>query len=699
MRLIQPAQERIPVVVHPSSGIASKAVAAAIATLIRDRAKEGKKAVLGLATGSTPQAVYDELVRLHKSEGLSFKNVVSFNLDEYYPMHPDNLQSYRRFMREYLFDHVDIDHVNAHVPNGTVPRDKINAFCDDYEARIKAAGGIDLQILGIGRTGHIGFNEPGSPRDSRTRRMTLDKVTRMDAASDFFGEWNVPRTAITMGVGTILDARKILLMAYGEHKAPIVKKAVEGQINHHITASYLQQHPDCTFVLDPASAAELTRFKTPWLLGTMSDFGLEWDLRTTKKAVIWLARTLDKPILKLTDEDYNEHGLAELLLTRGANRGAYDVNIEVFRAVQQTITGWPAGKPTGGSASGGPALRAGSEPSRIEGPGAAVWRGTSMPAQAEGKAHASERRDTPGSESRAADTYPKRVVVFSPHPDDDVISMGGTFIRLCEQGHQVHVAYQTSGNIAVWDENALRHADFVAEFARAFPEIGRDVAERIEAKVESFIKNKSPGDVDAPELQKIKGLIRRTEARAGARYSGVRPEHIHFLDLPFYETGRVKKKPLGEDDIRLTMDLLERVQPHQVYAAGDLSDPHGTHRVCLAAITTALHRLADRPWMKDCTVWLYRGAWQEWGAEEIEMAVPLSPDEVARKRFAIFKHESQKDAALFPGPNDSREFWQRAEERNRNTAILYDKLGLPEYQAIEGFVRWRPSMADGSLTH
>lgn len=676
--------EKIKVDLFPSSGVASKWVAGEIAKLIRERAAAGKKAVLGLATGSTPQAVYDELVRLHKEEGLSFKNVVSFNLDEYHPMQPENLQSYRRFMREYLFDHVDIDPANAHVPDGTVPRDGIRAFCEAYESKIKAAGGIDIQILGIGRTGHIGFNEPGSPKDSRTRLITLDKVTRMDAASDFFGEWNVPRTAVTMGVGTILDARRVILMAYGEHKAPIVKKAVEGEINNHVSASYLQQHCNCTFVLDPASAAELTRFKTPWLFGELAQFGLEWDLKTTKKAVIWLAKTMGKPILKLTDEDYNEHGLAELLLTRGANRGAYDVNIEVFRAVQQTITGWPGGKPS--AAAMAKAKETFTNQQRLEGPGAAVWRGLSV-----------EQAATNADSRNTTEAYPKRVVVFSPHPDDDVISMGGTFIRLCEQGHDVHVAYQTSGNIAVWDENALRHADFVTEFARAFPEVGRDVAERIEAKVEAFIRNKKPGDVDAPELQKIKGLIRRTEARAGARYSGVRPENIHFLDLPFYETGRVKKKPLGEDDIRITCELLEKVKPHQVYAAGDLSDPHGTHRVCLAAITTALHRLADRPWMKDCTVWLYRGAWQEWGVEEIEMAVPLSPDEVARKRFAIFKHESQKDAALFPGPNDAREFWQRAEERNRGTAMLYDKLGLPEYQAIEGFVRWRASMADGSL--
>jgi glucosamine-6-phosphate deaminase len=631
--------ERTPVTVYPSSAAASRAVASEIAELIRAKAARGERAVLGLATGSTPQGVYDELVRLHREEGLSFRNVVTFNLDEYYPMKPEDLQSYRRFMREYLFDHIDIDPANTNVPDGTVAREAVGAFCEEYERRIREAGGIDIQLLGVGRTGHIGFNEPGSPRDSRTRLITLDKVTRMDAASDFFGEWNVPKRAITMGVGTILDARKVILLAFGEHKAGIIKRSVEGEITQSVAASFLQEHPSAKMVLDPAAGAELTRFKTPWLLAGVEEFGLSWDTTLTKRAAIWLAGVVGKPILKLTDEDYNEHGLQQLLSARG---DAYDINIEVFRLLSATITGWPGGK---------------------EGQG----------------------------------TFPKRVVVFSPHPDDDVISMGGTFIRLCEQGHDVHVAYQTSGNIAVWDESALRHADFVAEFAQVFPALGQEFAEKIEHSIEAFIRRKSPGAIDSPELQKIKGLIRRTEARAAARYSGVRPENIHFLDLPFYETGRVKKKPLGEDDVRITMELLERVKPHQIYAAGDLSDPHGTHRVCLAAITTALHRLADRPWMKECAVWLYRGAWQEWGADEVEMAVPLSPDEVMRKRFAIFKHESQKDKALFPGPNDPREFWQRAEDRNRHTAKLYDKLGLAEYEAIEGFVRWRPSMSDGSL--
>lgn len=657
--------ERIPVAVFESSAAVNRAVASEIATLIRARASSGRRAVLGLATGSTPVGVYDELVRLHQEEGLSFRNAVTFNLDEYWPMKRDELQSYHRFMREHLFDHVDIEQGNWNIPDGEQALADVDAFCQQYERRIAEAGGIDLQLLGIGRTGHIGFNEPGSPRESRTRLIWLDHVTRMDASSDFFGEWNVPRRAVTMGVGTILSARRVLLLAFGEHKAKIVKRAVEGEVSQSVSASFLQAHPSAQFVLDPAAAAELTRFRAPWLLGPVDRFGLSWDERLTRKATIWLARELQKPILKLTNEDYNEHGLQELLANRveGAtgtrhnagvverepsaapsHGGAYAINLEVFRALQKTITGWPGGKPN---------QRAG------EGPG----------------------------------DFPKRVIVFSPHPDDDVISMGGTFIRLCEQGHEVHVAYQTSGNIAVWDESALRHADFVTEFARAFPQLGAEVAERIEQSVETFIRSKKPGAIDTPELQKIKGLIRRTEARAGARYSGVREENIHFLDLPFYETGRVKKMPIGEEDLRITMELLTRVKPQQVYAAGDLSDPHGTHRVCLDAILRSIERLREDPkeqaWARACVVWLYRGAWQEWEPEEIEMAVPLSPDEVVRKRMAIFKHESQKDRALFPGPTDPREFWQRAEDRNRATAKLYDMLGLAEYEAIEGFVRWK----------
>jgi glucosamine-6-phosphate deaminase len=671
--------ERVPVTVHASSGDASRAVAREIAELIRAKSTHGEKTVLGLATGSTPTGVYDELVRLHREEGLTFKNVVTFNLDEYWPMQPDRLQSYVRFMNEHLFDLVDIPKSSVHVPDGTIPRERVGAFCEEYEQAIKDAGGIDLQLLGIGRTGHVGFNEPGSSRESRTRLITLDRVTRMDAASDFFGEWHVPRQAITMGVGSILAAKRVILLAFGEHKAGIIKRAVEGDITPTVAASFLQEHRNARIVLDAAASAELTRIKTPWLLGNVDQFGLKWDHTLTKRAAIWLAGELKKPILKLTDEDYNEHGLQELLSTRAD--GAYEINIEIFRALQQTISGWPGGKPAAAAAR----------------PGASFEH-----SQAVGHHGSNDKRG-------GQEIFPKRVIVFSPHPDDDVISMGGTFIRLCEQGHDVHVAYQTSGNIAVWDETALRHADFVTEYAGAFfrgggagaaGKEGERVAAHIEESVERFIKRKQAGEIDIPELQKIKTLIRRTEARAGARFAGINDEsRIHFLDLPFYETGKVKKKPLGERDVELVAELLDTVKPHQVYAAGDLSDPHGTHRVCLAAITTALHRLKGRAWMKGCVVWLYRGAWQEWGPHEIEMAVPLSPDEVIRKRFAIFKHESQKDKALFPGPNDPREFWQRAEDRNRNTAKLYDQLGLSEYEAIEGFVRWKPSAADGALVN
>lgn len=647
--------ERVATSVYPSNSEASRAVAWEIASLIRERAEAGRRVVLGLATGSTPQAVYDELVRLHREDGLSFRNVVTFNLDEYYPMAPDNLQSYVRFMNEHLFDHIDIPRDQVHIPDGTIGREGVSAYCRSYEERIESAGGIDLQILGIGRTGHIGFNEPGSSLESRTRLITLDKVTRMDAASDFFGEWNVPRTAITMGVGTIMRARRVILLAFGEHKAPIVRRAVEGEVSTHVSASYLQNHPDARFVLDPAASAELTRIKTPWLLGSIEDFGLSWDEATVKRAVLWLAETLKKPILKLTDEDYNEHGLQELVTHGG---GAYEINIGVFKSVQKTITGWPGGKP--------------GRPRFVPGKGVV----------------------TGGAE----DVFPKRAVIFSPHPDDDVISMGGTLIRLCDQGHEVHVAYQTSGNIAVFDDHVEMLADFVREVSRelAFGE-GAERAASVFREVTAFIDRKQAGEVDSSAVQAIKALARRAEARAGAKYSGVPADNCHFLDLPFYETGKVKKAPIGERDIEITVGLLQKIRPHMIFAAGDLSDPHGTHRTCLAVVTTALHRLAGKAWMEECDVWLYRGAWQEWAPHEIDMAVPLSPSEVERKRMAIFKHQSQKDRALFPGPSDSREFWERAEDRNAHTARLYDALGLPEYQAIEGFVHWTPSAADQAL--
>ncbi|HUO07305.1 MAG TPA: glucosamine-6-phosphate deaminase [Phycisphaerae bacterium] len=638
------SSERIPVQVFGEAHEASVAVAQQIAELIREKVKSGQRAVLGLATGSTPVGVYAELVRLHKAGELSFRNVVTFNLDEYFPMRREELQSYWRFMHEYLFNHIDILPQNIHIPDGTINIEKVGEFCRRYEQQIAEAGGLDLQILGIGRTGHIGFNEPGSARDSKTRLITLDRVTRLDAASDFFGEEHVPRRAITMGVGTILAAKKVVLMAFGEHKAPVIAQAVEGPVTSSVAASFLQEHGNAQIVLDTAAAAQLTRFKTPWLISESAEgaAAIRWDPFMTRKAVIWLAEKVRKPILKLTNEDYNEHGLQDLVAAR---ESAYEVNIDVFRALQETITGWPGGKP------------------------------------------ASEKR--PGDISRATDAiFPKRIVVFSPHPDDDVISMGGTLIRLADQGHEVHVGYQTSGNIAVFDADAIRFADFAADYNRLFG-IGAEEAAKVEKHIEEFLRQKKPGQVDSPEVQQIKGIIRRGEARAAGRSCGIPVERLHFMDLPFYETGRVKKKPLGEDDVRITMDLLDRLQPHQIYAAGDLSDPHGTHRVCLSAVLTALERFKQKgaAWLRDCEVWLYRGAWQEWEPEKIEMAVPLSPEELLRKRMAVFKHQSQKDRAMFPGL-DQREFWQRAEDRNRATAKMYDQLGLAEYEAIEGFVRW-----------
>lgn len=624
--------EKIPTIIYETSDEASNAVAHEIATLIKERAAKNRNAVLGLATGSTPVAVYDELVRLHQEEGLSFKNVITFNLDEYYPMNPDSLQSYFRFMKENLFDLVDIPKDQIHIPDGTLEESEIAAYCQEYEEKIRQAGGIDIQLLGIGRTGHIGFNEPGSRPDSETRLITLDKVTRQDAASDFFGEENVPRRAITMGVGTIMKARRIFLMAWGEGKAGIIKKTVEGEVREHIPATNLQNHPDTVVILDDAASEKLMRVNTPWLLTTC-----EWDDYLTRKAVVWLCQKLNKPILKLTDEDYNENGMADLITQNGP---AYSINIKIFNELQHTITGWPGGKPNADD--------------------------TNRP----------ERKEP----------FPKRSLIFSPHPDDDVISMGGTLIRLVDHGHEVHIAYQTSGNIAVFDDDVVRFADFVLDYSEAFG-MKEQKAEKLFRKVNEFLKTKQPGQVDSPEVKMIKGLIRKGEAKAGGRYCGVPDENMHFMEMPFYETGRVKKSPLSDEDIQITVDLLREIKPHQIYAAGDLSDPHGTHRVCLAAIFKALEVVKEDDWAKDCWVWLYRGAWQEWDVNEIEMAVPISPEELKRKRRAIFKHQSQKDRPLFPG-SDAREFWQRSEDRNRGTAKAYDALGLAEYEAIEGFVRY-----------
>jgi glucosamine-6-phosphate deaminase len=627
------SHERIPTLLFNTAIEGSLYVANSIAELIESRNKESKPTVLGLATGSTPTQVYDELVRKHKEEGLSFERVITFNLDEYFPMAPDAHQSYVHFMHEYLFNHINIKPENIHIPDGTLKKDEVAAFCEEYEAKIAQVGGLDVQILGIGRTGHIGFNEPGSTIDSKTRLITLDRLTMLDAASGFFGIENVPRRAITMGVGTILQAKKIYMMAWGEGKANIVRETIEGAINTSIPATFLQQHNQTEVILDTAASAELTRIKTPWLAGP-----IKWNNFLIKKAVIWLSLKLTKPILKLTEEDYREFGMNDILVEIGT---AYNVNIRVFNQIQHTITGWPGGKPNADD--------------------------TYRP-----------ERKTP---------FPKKALIFSPHPDDDVISMGGTFIRLVDQGHKVHVAYQTSGNIAVFDDDALRFADFVSDYHDSF-KLDDSLVDSIFSGIRSFLAEKNQAEPDSEEIKIIKGLIRRGESKAACRYVGIPDENIHFLDLPFYETGKIRKKPIGPDDIAIVKKLIEEIKPHQIYAAGDLSDPHGTHRVCLEAIFQALRELKDQEWMKDCYVWLYRGAWQEWDIEDIEMAVPLSPEETDKKRRAIFKHQSQKDRPLFPG-TDKREFWQRADDRTRSTAETYDQLGLAEYEAMEAFVRWK----------
>jgi glucosamine-6-phosphate deaminase len=634
--------EHVPLAVFPSSTEASRAVARDIAALIRSRQASKRTAVLGLATGSTPLGLYAELVRMHREEGLSFSNVVTFNLDEYYPIQPANPRSYRHFMQAHLFDHVDIPPANTHVPDGTAPMPSVDAQCQQYEENIRAAGGIDFQILGIGRTGHIGFNEPGSPRRSRTRMVTLDSLTRRDAAGDFGGEESTPRQAITMGVKTILEARRVVLMAWGQHKAEIVRAAVEGPVTPQITASFLQEHDQVHFVIDRAAAGALTRYRTPWLLGALSDQGLEWDPGTVRRAIIWLSKLRKKAILKLTDDDYNEAGLQDLLRIQGS---AYDVNLAGFYQLQHTITGWPGGR----------------DPRRTK-PGDAPVRPL---------------------RSSSAGVFPKRVLVLSPHPDDDVIGMGGTLCRLVEHGHEVHVAYQVSGANAVSDEALARALRFVGDSGLAGP--GNE--ERLRALCAA---HDAEGSLpETPEIAHWKGLVRRQEALAAARVCGIVGERLHFLDLPFYHASPGSRRQLGDGDRQIMRDLLGNIRPHLIYAAGDLDDPHGTHRLCLHALRDALANRSAEAWVRESELWLYRGAWSEWSADEIDLAVPLSPQEVLRRRRAIFCHETQKDMALFLG-DDRREFWQRSEDRSRRLAETYNALGLAEYEAIEAFKRYAP---------
>ena len=629
------AFERIPVQIFPTLYEGSKFAAEQVANLVREKQNRGEKCVLGLATGSTPKTLYAELVRMHKEEGLSFRNVITFNLDEYYPIDNDAFQSYNAYMFRHFFKHVDIDRNNIHIPNGKLPKEAIKAHAADYEKKIEEAGGIDLQVLGIGNNGHIGFNEPGSSIHSKTRLINLENTTRLANAYEFSSISEVPRLAITMGIGAILKAKKIILLAWGPAKADVVQKAVEGHVTESVPASLLQQHNDCTFIVDEAAAAELTRFKSPWLTGE-----IEWSPRMVKKAVVNMALKLGKPVLSLTNNDYNEYGLGDLLVEEG---DAYEINLKVFYMLRDSITGWPGGKPNA---------------------------------------------TIPGHPERSV-PYPKKVVIFSPHPDDDIISMGGTFQRLHDQGNEVHVAYQTSGNIAVTDEFVTRFLDFAVGF-EDIAGINNGKSEAIFEEVRKYLAAKKTNQIDTTLIRSIKGLIRRCEAKATCRYVGIKEEGIHFLNLPFYETGTIEKAPMGEKDIEITIDLLRQVKPQQVFAAGDLADPHGTHKVCLDIIFEAVKRIkADGDeWINDCWLWLYKGAWQEWNIDEIEMAVPMSPDQVMKKRYGIFIHQSQKDMVPFQG-SDSREFWQRAEERNANTANLYAQLGLTHYAAMEAFVRWK----------
>lgn len=626
-------RERISTQIFPSADAAARELAEEIARLIRSNDAAGRPTVLGLATGSTPVRLYRQLIRLHREEGLSFARVTTFNLDEYHGLPRTHPESYWRFMQEQLFAHIDIPEENIHVPDGTVPRTEVFDWCRDYEDKIRAAGGLDLQVLGIGRTGHIGFNEPGSGRDSRTRLVTLDQLTRRDAARDFLGEAHVPRYAITMGVGTILEARAIVLLAWGEAKAGVIAQAVEGPQTETLPASFLQAHPNVRFLIDRAAAAELTRVRHPWLVGPV-----EWTPALTRRAVVWLSQRTGKPVLKLLDEDYSEHGMADLLTEQGP---AYGLNIRIFNEIQHTITGWPGGKP--------------------------------------------EADDTHRPER--ASPHPKRVVIFSPEPSHDVTGMGGTLRRLVEQGHEVSVVYQASGNLAVPDVDAVIATDLVADLGALDAGPGGAV-EEFARNVRRQLVDKASFESDPADVRRLKGLLRRGEARAAVQACGVRPDRVRFIDLPFYERGRYRRFQPGEADAAAIAGILRELKPHQVFATGHRDDPSSVSAVCFDLVRQALSRVSDEDWFADCRVWLYRGVETPWEAAEIDMAVPFSPRELTEKVQAIYQHRSQRShTAVAPG---LRELWQQAEQQNRALAVTYDRLGLADYEAIEAFQRWTP---------
>ncbi|HHT23113.1 MAG TPA: glucosamine-6-phosphate deaminase [Bacteroidales bacterium] len=607
-------------------------VAQEIATLIRSKQKENDSCVLALPGGSSPMGVYAELVRMHKEEGLSFKNVYIFNVSEFYPL-DDAQHSNALVLRENLIDEIDLPEGHFFTPEN-VEKDKVFDFCLRYEEKIEELGGLDLVLNSVGQLGNLAYNEPGSQTSSTTRLMLLDAQSRADLQHFYISSSDVPQSAITMGIATILAAKKTILVAWGEGKSNIIKEIIEGKVTDAVPGSYLQLHKNTHVVLDIHSAQHLTRISHPWLVGSC-----DWTDKLIRRAIVWLCQETGKPILKLTNKDYNQFGLNELLALYGS---AYNVNIKIFNELQHTITGWPGGKPNADDS------------------------------------HRPER----------AKPYPKRVIIFSPHPDDDVISMGGTFQRLVEQGHEVHVAYQVSGNIAVGDEEAVRYLSLMINTLERFDPTDTKLKEKYIEMRHFVAKDKQPGQIDTPDILYLKGRIRREEARTACHYNGVPLTRVHFLDLPFYETGGVKKGDLTEVDVKIIMDLLQDIKPHQIFVAGDLADPHGTHKVCLNAALAAIHELQYETWMEDCRVWMYRGAWAEWEIDHIEMAVPISPEELRRKRNSILKHQSQMESAPFLG-NDERLFWQRAEERNQATAKLYSDLGLASYEAIEAFVEYK----------
>ena len=628
--------EKVPTDIFPTIEEGAVDITNQLEADIKKREQEGRKYVMGVGSGSSLIPIFQELIKRHQAGKLSFKNVVVFNAYEYFPLSEENVNRGINQLKEHFLNHIDIDVENIFTPDGTITQNDVQEHCRQYEQHIKELGGLDVILLGIGRMGNIATNEPGSSITSASRLILIDETSREEMKMSFGSQESVPPCSITMGVSTILSARKIFLTAWGEEKAEIIKKTVEGKVSDAVPASFLQTHNDAHVVIDLSAAAKLTRIQHPWLVASC-----KWTDKLVRSALVWLCQITGKPLLKLTNKDYNENGLSELLALYGS---AYNANIKIFNDLQHTITGWPGGKP--------------------------------------------DADDTYRPER--AKPFPKRVIVFSPHPDDDVISMGGTLRRLVQQGHDVHVAYETSGNIAVGDEEVVRFMHFINGFNQLFINDQDDVIKSKYKEIKKFLKNKREGDIDSQDIRTIKGLIRRGEARTASTFNQIPLDHVHFLDLPFYESGKIEKLPMGESDVNIVRELITKVQPHQIYVAGDLADPHGTHRKCTDAVLAAidLEKEAKAEWLKDCRVWMYRGAWAEWEIENIEMCVPISPEELRAKRNSILKHQSQMESAPFLG-NDERLFWQRSEDRNRGTAKLYDDLGLACYEAMEAFVEYK----------